>query len=63
VKRRGDHGVFLENPTYHLFPPVYYQLGLAFEAEAPAAKVFSFRRHREGQRAPLPRRRETGCWR
>jgi tetratricopeptide (TPR) repeat protein len=44
VKRRGEAtAVFLdENPTYHLFPPVYYQLGLAFQGlKSPeAAKSF-----------------------
>ena len=33
AKRRGEAtAVFLdENPTYHLFPPVHYYLGLAYE--------------------------------
>jgi hypothetical protein len=32
-RRRGEAvAVFLdENPTYHLFPPVHYYLGLAYE--------------------------------
>ncbi len=45
LKRRGEAtAVFLdENPTYHLFPPVLYDLGLAYEGLKSPEAARSFR--------------------
>jgi tetratricopeptide (TPR) repeat protein len=44
-RRRGEAtAVFLdENPTYHLFPPVHYYLGLAYEGLKSPEALKSFR--------------------